>query len=164
MFQLWVNLPMKQKKSDPFVKLVKKNDVPVLTLSAKSSLKVICGTVTTNTSELRYLSPASVVIEPLLSNSNIHTNCNSNSDTIQTVQSITGPATDIAGSPMNMLHASIGESNQALRFTTKAKNSVMIYVRKGSVFLPTSTTDVGGSVETSSEIRRGNVLYCTPPG
>ncbi|MBI5848962.1 MAG: pirin family protein [Nitrospirae bacterium] len=52
-FQLWANLPAKEKMMDPRYREVKRSEIPEITLASGTAVKVICGTVGSVTGPVR---------------------------------------------------------------------------------------------------------------
>jgi redox-sensitive bicupin YhaK (pirin superfamily) len=127
-FQLWVNLPRSSKRQQPAVHHLKNNDIPVCDVGEGVTLKLISGSLSCGSSSGGESSSSAAVTS--------------------------GPGTDIAESPVNIMYLVAGAGKDvSLGVTDAGECTMTVYVRSGSL------------LAAGEEVRAGDlVVYRLSPG
>jgi redox-sensitive bicupin YhaK (pirin superfamily) len=156
LFQLWVNLPSAKKKSAAAVHLIRKEEIPLLRppISGGAAggggggsqcveLRVIAGEVSFGEEQQQQQQEE------------------------KEVEAVSGPGSRVAGSEVAILHVSLargdGQSSR-LRFTIPEEmSSVFVYIRRGSLLVPSTGPAEGKEEEEEEEVTAFNAVAFTAP-
>lgn len=154
-FQLWVNLPVKDKNVVPEVTRLRNEDIPVLRSATGVSCKIIAGSV----EEQRN------IVSDTVTNININSgsrSSNSNKcelifrfespviDNTHTQSLLSGPGGSLSSSPIGILHVNI-PANGVLRLSVPSLSTAAAYLRRGSL-VPGSEGEIISAVSSCNLI------------